>query len=285
MRAALIVNHRAGSLAGLATPRAALTAPLRTAGFVLDGAPEEGAPLDAQWAAADASGAEVIFVAGGDGTLRDAAARLLGGDRAFAPLPGGTMNRVCARLGLPPDPVAAAASYRPGPIAVLDVATANGEVFLYQSIVGAPSRLMRFREMQRGAGWRGWWPMLCAALRELMRPAARGLAVRIAVRRRARGHAAVVTLPAPGEAPLLTLDLARPTGSLARLRQAIRWFRGGLAADAEVVTIAAARLVVHGRTPSVRLSLDGEMRLIPGPVRFRLHPGALRLLAPPGPAQ
>lgn len=283
MRAALIVNDRAGSLAGLAEPRAALTAALRSGGFDLCDAIRDGVTLDEQWNDLEACDAEVVFVAGGDGTLRDAAARLLDDQRAFAPLPGGTMNRVCTRLGLPPDPVEAAATYRPGPIAALDVGTANGEVFLYQSIVGAPSRLMRFREMQRGSGVGGWWPVLCVALRGLTRPASRGLAIRTGVRKRARGHAAVVTLPGPGEPAEMTLDLARPTGFVGRLRQAIRWFRGGLGGDADVWNLSGARMVVHGQTPWLRLSLDGEMRLVPGPVRFRLHPGALRLLARPDP--
>ena len=281
MKAALIVNDRAGSLSGIAEPRAALSAALRSGGFVLCDAPGEGVALDQQWAAVEGCGAEVVFVAGGDGTLRDAAARLLDGPRAFAPLPGGTMNRVCARLGLPEDALAAAAAYRPGRFGTLDVATANGEVFLYESIVGAPSRLMRFREMQRGGGMRGWWPVLRVAMRELARPTSRRLAIRTGVRRRSTGHAVVVTVPGPGEPALLALHLARPAGFVARLRQAFRWFRGGLGDDAGVKSISGARLVVHGRTPWLRLSLDGEMHLIPGPVRFRIRPRALRVLMLP----
>jgi len=281
MRAALIVNQQAGSLAGLFEPRAALVSALRSSGFILCGEVGEGISLDEQWEVAAASGAEVVFVAGGDGTLRSAAARLLGSERAMAPLPGGTMNRVCTRLGLPADPVLAAAAYRPAEFTLLDVATANGELFLYQSIIGSPSRLMRFREMQRGAGLRGWWPVMRAGMRELLRPTSRGVAIRSGRRPRSRGHAAVVTLPAPGEPPLLVVDLARPGGFVARLRQAIRWLRGGLSGDAEVKTILGSRLVIHGRTPWLRLSLDGEMHLVPGPVRYRLHPRKLRLLAPP----
>lgn len=166
MRAALIVNPQAGNLAGLAEPRAALSSALRASGFLVDAAVAESASFDQQWTAVEACDAEVVFVAGGDGTLRSAAARLPDRRRAFAPLPGGTMNRVCARRGLPNDPLAAAASFRPDAFTDLDVATANGEVFLYQSILGKPSRLMRFREMQRGTGLRGWWPMLRAAGRE-----------------------------------------------------------------------------------------------------------------------
>lgn len=278
MRAALIVNPGAGTMSGLATPRAALSEALRGAGFRL-GDLAEDAPLEAQWQEVDACDAEVVFVAGGDGTLRSAAARLLERRRAMAPLPGGTMNRVCTRLGLPGDPLAAAAAYRPDAFTTLDVASANGEVFLYQSIVGQPSRLMRFREMQRGAGLAGWAPVVRAALRGLLRPPGQGLALRTGTRGRVRGHAAVVTLPVPGDPPLLQLDLARPAGPVARLRQAIRWLRGGLSRDAEVRSFTGRRLVVHGPTPWLRLSLDGEMMLVPGPVRFRLHPGALRLLA------
>lgn len=268
-------------MAGLQEPQAALVAALRSGGFVIGDETEGVASLDTQWAAVEASDAEVVFVAGGDGTLRDAASRLVGGPRALAPLPGGTMNRVCARLGLNKDPVEAARSYRPGPFVMLDVATANGEVFLYQSIVGAPTRLMRIREMQRGGGARGWWPLVRAGLRELGRPSSRGLSIRTGVRRRATGHAAVVTLPEPAGPAHLTCNLARPAGAFSRLRQAIRWFRGELGKDAEVATRSEGRLVVHGRTPWLRLSLDGEMRLVQGPVKFRLHQGRLKLLVPP----
>lgn len=280
MKAALVVNNKAGSLAGLEQPRAALAAALSAAGFTLHEVGREGASLDEQWAAVEAGDAEIVFVAGGDGTLRNAASRLIGGSRALAPLPGGTMNQFCRRLGLPDDPLAAAEAYRPGPKVPFDVATANGEVFLYQSIVGAPTRLMRFREMQRGKGASGWWPLLRAALRELGRPSSRGLIIRSGARQRLRGHAAVVTMPEPGQPAVLTLELARPGDGFARLRQALRWFRGELGADAQVATRRDKQMVVHG-APWLRLSLDGEMRLVNGPVRFRLRPGALRVLTLP----
>lgn len=283
MRAALIVNGKAGNLSGLADPAAALQAALHEAGFKLVTEPNAELTLDAQWVQALESAAEVVFVAGGDGTLRDAASRLMGAGRLFAPLPGGTMNRVCQRLGLPADPVAAARSYRPGKRTAFDIATANGEVFLYQSLVGRPTRLIRFREMQRGSGLGGWWPLLKALLRTLARPAPRALRVRVGPRRSIRGHAAIITLPKPGQGDDgLSLFLVRPGGIFARLRQSVRWFRGRLADDPDVAARQGTRLAVHGGTPFLRLSLDGEARVLPSPVRFRLHRGALNLLTPPG---
>jgi diacylglycerol kinase family enzyme len=281
MKAALVVNDRAGALARLAEPRAVLEAALRSAGFELTAVSADAA-LDEQWAAVAGGAAEIVFVAGGDGTLRDGAERLIGTGRIFAPLPGGTMNRVCARLGLGDNPVRVARDYRPGPSVALDVATANGQVFLYQSVVGAPTRLMRFREMQRGGGTRGWLPLVRAMLRQLFRPSSRGLAIRLGPGRRARGHAAVITMPEPASPAGLTLALARPRGPRGRIRQAWSWFRGHLSDDPDVAAREGDRLAVHGNAPWLRLSLDGETRISTSPVRFRLHRGALRVLAPPG---
>ncbi|MDB5315891.1 MAG: diacylglycerol kinase [Rhodospirillales bacterium] len=275
--AALIVNAQAGSLSGLATPRAELEVVLRAQGFHFPVAAAEHMPLIEQWAMFDHPEVGIVFVAGGDGTLRAAAEKAMKTGRILAPLPGGTMNRFCQRFALPNDPIEAARCYRPGPARHTDVATVNGDVFLYQSIVGRPTRLMRFREMQRGSGMRGWWPLLVALLRSLFRPHAHDVLVRFGRGKRRSGHAAVITLAQGG----LELSLARPTSAYARVRQAWRWVRGRLSDDPETLDRAAQHLVVHGGAALLRLSLDGEMRLAPSPLRFRMHRGALAVLLPP----
>lgn len=280
VRAALILNDKAGTVSGLVEPRAMLEAALMESGFSFAPISCDDAGLEAQWLAALGTDAQVFFVAGGDGTLRDAAGRLIRSEAILAPLPGGTMNQICARLGLPNDLMLAARRYRAAEVGLLDVATANGEIFLFQSIVGAPTRLMHFREMQRGTGLRGWCRLLRAGLRVLTRTASHNLAVRIGPGRRKRGHAAVITVPPPQSANALSLELVRPPSMAARLRQALRWFRGDLARDGDVVVCKGARLVLHGPEGFLRLSLDGEMRLARTPLRFRLHRGALRVLVP-----
>lgn len=274
MNAALLLNPKAGRLARMDAPREAIEAAMRGAGFTP--LPVGEGSLDQQWEAALSAGAEAVFVAGGDGTLRAFAQRLLEAGLPFAPLPGGTMNRVCARLGLPEDPAEAAGCYRPGQGDGLDVGFLNGEPLLYQSLVGRPARMLRFREMQREGG--SWWPLLKAALRVLFRAPWRDVTVPVGDHSRATGLAAVVTLPAPGEAPALTLQLVRALGPLARLRQAWAWFRGRLGEDEGVLTLHARRFVVHGRSRLMRVSLDGEMRTMAPPLRYRLKPGALLLL-------
>jgi diacylglycerol kinase family enzyme len=262
-------------------PADALSQAVRAAGFDLVAEPDASAPLDAQLDAALSAGAEVVFAAGGDGTLRAVAERLVGTGVALAVVPGGTMNRLAERLGLPADPVAAVAAFRPGRAGALDVAMAGAHVFLYQSIVGPPARLLRFREMQRGPRAMGWGPLLRAMLRTLLRRPDRSV-VLVAAHGlvRHRGHAAIVTAPQPGSDGLLEVSIAQPGGAWAKLRQAWRWIRRELPRDPAVVALEANRAALHGPTPVLRLSLDGEMRVVPAPVRFRVRRAALPVLLP-----
>lgn len=278
--AALVVNALAGTLSAMEAPATRIAERLRAAGFTLDD-PEPMDTLDAQWAKAAA--ARVVFVAGGDGTLRDAASRLRGTGRFLAPLPGGTLNRLCTRLALPANPLDAADAYAGAVPDRIDAATANGDVFLYQIIIGRPTRLMRFREMQRGAGAGGWWPLAKALLRALLRPFPRNLWVRSGPVARHTGQAVVITLPEPGAPAALLLHVARPSGPLGRLRQAWRWFRGNLGQDADVAEREVARVAVHAREHGVRISLDGEMRVTRTPVRVNLWPRDLPVLRVPPP--
>lgn len=91
-------------------------------------------------------GSEVIFVLGGDGTIREAAAGLLDLGTALAPLPGGTTNVVACHLGLPSRPLAAAARYD-GTASTLrtrrmDVGRCGSLPFLIASSLGLDARTM-----------------------------------------------------------------------------------------------------------------------------------------------
>ena len=273
------MNLRAGSLASLPDPRAALADALAEAGFALAPVPAN-AGLEAQWRAAGT--APLVFVAGGDGTLRNAAARLAGTGRILAPIPAGTMNRFATRLGLPSTPLDAIAAYRSATVQEIPLAEVNGEPFLHQCVVGRITWLMRLRERQRGTGLRGWWRVLRAVLREALHPhLPRVLPARLGRgRRRARPHTAIVTAPSPAEPPLLLLKIAPHRAPRVLLRQAWRWFRGRLADDPDILVRRATCLAIAATPRTVRLSLDGETRRARTPLRFRLRPAALRILVP-----
>ena len=280
VHAALICNPRSGALSRMADPVESLRAAIAAAGFALVPQEDAQAGLDVQWRQATAAGATVVFAAGGDGTLRALAGMALRDDVALALLPGGTMNRVCARLGIVCDPVGSVALYRPGVETRLDVGIANGEVFLFESLLGAPARLLRFREMQRGGGIMGWLPLVRMAWRTLRSINLGRVRLSLADGARLRGSAAIITLPEPGEPSRLSVGVPAVVGAWKRLRQALDWFRGRLDVSPDVELVQTHRLVAFSGRKLMRLSLDGEMHLLPPPIRFRIAAGALRILAP-----
>lgn len=279
-RAALVLNPNAGTLSGMTEPRVVLSRALEAAGFILALPPDGGLPFDDQLAAAIAAAPDAVFVAGGDGSIAAAAARLADTGIALGILPGGTMNRMATRIGLPGTPEAAIAALARPRIGHLAMAQANGRPFLYQSIIGPPARLVRFREMQRGAGLLGWIPLALAGVRALLRPRRGGLRLTAPGHRRLRASVIVISTTETMENPSLRVEAVTRHTAWTRLRQLLRWMRGALSSDPDVISINTSHLAVTGRDALLRLTLDGELALLRAPVRIRLRPDALRVLLP-----
>ncbi len=102
------------------------------------------APGDATTLARQAAeaGAPMVVALGGDGTLREVAAGLLGTDCVLAPLPGGTTNVIAGALGIPSDPRAAARHLKTLPALDLDVGLCGEEIFLMQASMGLDGRAL-----------------------------------------------------------------------------------------------------------------------------------------------
>lgn len=90
-----------------------------------------------------ADGAEVVFVCGGDGTVRSVIAGLAGTDVALAVLPAGTGNLLAANLGLPDDPVEGVRLAVEGGRRRMDVGEVDGQVFAVMAGMGFDAAMMR----------------------------------------------------------------------------------------------------------------------------------------------
>jgi len=165
-RAALIYNPRSGRQRH-AQVLDALLATLSAGGFEVEPVPTAFAGQATELARGLREKAEVVFAFGGDGTAREVATGLLGGEAALGVIPGGTANLLALALGLPREPVAAAAALlrlRPRPF---DVGLAGGIPFLMMISAGLDATLLaslntrlkwRFgRSAILGHGLREWW--------------------------------------------------------------------------------------------------------------------------------
>ena len=89
-----------------------------------------------------AAGARTIVVAGGDGTIRSVALRLLGSEVALAILPAGTAMNLARSLGIPLDIDAAASVVATGQRRRIDVADVGGLPFLEIASIGLGAEIL-----------------------------------------------------------------------------------------------------------------------------------------------
>jgi diacylglycerol kinase family enzyme len=112
------------------------------------------------------AGARRVVVAGGDGTMANAAGALVGSAVELAVIPGGTLNHLARHLGVPTDLAAARELAVTGAARPTDVGRVNGRVFVNTSSVGAYVGFVRMREQLEP--WLGYWlSSLVASLRIL----------------------------------------------------------------------------------------------------------------------
>jgi diacylglycerol kinase family enzyme len=245
--------------------------------------------------AAEAAGVDALVAAGGDGTISTAAGAVAGTAMPLGILPLGTLNHFARDAGIPLDLEAAVEAIAGGRTRAVDIAEVNGRVFINNSAVGMYPKLVRDREaQQRHLGRSKKLAMLVAASRSLWRFSHHRLTLRIAGRE------------APVETPLLFVGNNRyETGLLALgKREAID--RGELCIYAPLARSALSFLwistrAVFGRpdeqaefltldgvesveidSPRQRLMVatDGEAQPMETPLRYRVRPGALKLIVP-----
>src|SRR4051812_36916573 len=103
-----------------------------------------------------AAGVDLVIVWGGDGTLNEAGAGLLGSATAIGLVPAGSGNGLAAALGVPRDPLEALALAFDGATRTIDAGMIAGRPFFNIAGVGFDARIAKLFN-QRG-GRRGGWP-------------------------------------------------------------------------------------------------------------------------------
>jgi diacylglycerol kinase family enzyme len=269
MRPFLIVNPLSGG-GGLAELRDAAAARAIPVHILQEG--DDAAEI------ARGADADALAMAGGDGSLASVAAVAIERDLPFACVPFGTRNHFARDVGLDRrDPAAALEALADGDERRIDVGRANDRLFLNNVSLGVYARLVHRREHHRRRR------NAFARLRALGIAAAHRHSLGITVD--GEPVTARVVLVANNAYALDVFSL----GERARLDEGrlhlyaphFDSLRGVLEATWD--ERQADRFTVGARQGSLHAAFDGEPGRLETPIEFRIDPGALRLLVPPGP--
>jgi diacylglycerol kinase family enzyme len=292
MRVKAIVNSQAQGAAATIEP---LAQAFRAHGIEAETRLVAPSDLAAAFEQAARGGADALVAGGGDGTVRSAAAVAVEADLVLGVLPLGTFNHFARDARIPLDLDAAVAVIAAGKERRVDVGEVNGRLFLNNSSVGLYPMMVRERDRQRRhLGRSKRLAMLVASLRALRHFGRHQLAIRLADRE------------APVETPLLFVGNNRYETRLTTLggREridggelclyaplvrsplhflglALRGLVGRLDQQRDFIALDGMKdVAIAAHTPSLVVSTDGESERMETPLRYRIRPGALRLLSP-----
>lgn len=178
----------------------------------------EGEPLDAM-IRRHAGSADLVVIAGGDGSLNAAAPALIDSGLPLGILPGGTANDLARTLGLPLDMTAAARVIAAGRTKTIDVGDVNGRPFFNVASLGMSARLADRLSRETKRRW-GRLAYLITATEVLLE---------------ARAFEATIGLAGGEECEVRTLQIAVGNG---------RHYGGGLVVE-ETATIDDGRLDLY----------------------------------------
>lgn len=292
----VVLNGSAGGVAERTRLRERIEAGLRAAGAVgVTVDDDHSRPLAERVQAAAAGDAPIVVAAGGDGTATALAAALLGSGKALALLPLGTANLLARDLGIPlvlDEAMAALATMQPRRIDVGEVA---GRVFLHKVVIGLAPAIAAGRERIRHR--RDLGALLGFArflLRQLARPRDMRLVLRVdgAPEETVRVRAVAIANNAYDEglgrffarARLdrghLTVYALRRLGRRDALRLSLGMLFGRWRSDEALEERQAASVDLSTRRRLVQAMVDGEVVRLSPPLRFKIRPAALTVLAP-----
>lgn len=111
----------------------------------------------------------LVVAAGGDGTVQQVAACLMGTSIPLGVLPLGTMNNVAFNLGIPEDLEQACQILTKGHLRQIDMGLVNGRPFLEVVTIGAATEMAGIGEATRHQGLRGVWQGVMQAVQLMKR--------------------------------------------------------------------------------------------------------------------
>lgn len=266
---------------------------LESAGFEVEEIPPD--QLQSRLERAVAEGTSRLVVAGGDGTIGTAAALIAGTDTELAVLPAGTLNHFAKDHGIPEKLSDAANVAQNGRVETADLGYASDNVFLNTSSIGAYVTFVRVRErLEKTFGYTiGSFIALIRTFLSL-----RTFDVELDVDGKKKSYRSSMVFIGAGERELKLPTLGNRVENgkrglhvmIVQGRRPARLFAVALAGLAKG-TRQAARLpqfdafivdqcTIDVHRPNATIALDGELKRLDTPIKYRIERDALRLVVP-----
>ena len=238
--------------------------------------------------------AETVFVAaGGDGTVNAVASAIAGTPRKMGILPMGTLNHFARDLGLPMALDASISVVTAGCMRTVDAAEVNGAVFVNNSSIGVYPMMVVDRERMKKSGLNKWASLVWASAKSFVRFRCLTITLQVdgetlrcrtpllfvgnneyvlegtelgARKRLESGKLAVYLMPGAHRSTILRMVFAALLGRLKSIPEYQEFH-----VEQFTVTTGKRRL---------RVSLDGEVRRMNGPLEYRIRPRSLTVCVP-----
>lgn len=239
---------------------------------------------------------DLIIAGGGDGTLNTAASLAMEYDKTLGILPMGTLNLLAKELNIPLDIAQSARLIASGTPREIDAAEVNGHYYFCSSYFGLPALFSEERENQRGEGFlqrlHGYlfrFPRLALAARRMAVAVHDGEHERLV-----RGLAFAVSNNPYDENASISLRRGTLTkgklgfyatkhySALAAVLLVAKFVVGRGSTDPKFVHMEADTLEVRSNRKTITVTNDGELMKLATPLRYRIHPAALRIVLPAG---
>ncbi len=242
------------------------------------------------------SPAEILVAAGGDGTVTALAEVAIETGRPLAVLPLGTANLLARDLTIPLTLETWFEALDGMVTRKIDIGEVNGRIFLHKVVIGAVPGIAAAREQIRGrtdlAAKLAFLGYFIRRLSRIRRFAAE-ITPHAGDPRIERVHSIAVVNNDYGEglgqffhrprldAGMLSLYLIRSLTLRDTLRLVGEMLIGNWRQDPALEIENVHSIVVRTRRKRIRAMVDGEVEALTGPLRFRILPLALTVLAPP----
>lgn len=237
--------------------------------------------------------ADIIVAAGGDGTISAVAAAVHKAGKTLGILPLGTLNNFSKDLSIPQDIAGAVAVIQKGVTRTIDLAEANGRVFINNSSIGLYPRIVRKREKQQRLGYGKWRAAAWAALRIFSR--GRFVKVRITLDRKTFFRKTPFVFVGNNRYEMDLYNIGRRAAltdgrlSVYFLHRSGRWgvimllwhtLTGRVRQWRDFEEVLTESVTIQTRRRRIAVAFDGEVTTLETPLEYKIIPNALKVIVP-----